>query len=106
MLRKLIMARENLEERRQIKPEWHLSIGFSLSLIGAILINCVTGVWYASQLNATIQQDHAAIMNMTAWKDKQDDEKSKTESHLSVIDEKLTEQSKSLDHIVAILEKK
>jgi len=92
-------------ERRTYEGSWHLDKKFAVGVIGAILLNCLSGVWYASKIDTTIQQDHAAITDMTVWREKQDDEKGKIDSHLSVIDEKLTEQTKSLDHVIYILEK-
>jgi hypothetical protein len=91
---------------KQIRVDsWHLDKKFALFIVGAVLTNAGSGIWYAAQINSTIQQDHANIQSLSSWREKQDDERSKIDSHLAVVDEKLTEQNESLKHIIEILEK-
>lgn len=83
---------------------WHLDKKFALGIVGAILLNAASGIWYASKIDTTIQEDHKAIEDLSSWKEKQDDERGKIDSHLAVVDEKLSQQNKSLDHIIELLE--
>ena len=92
--------------------EWHLNKRFAITtvvaiigLVIAVLANCAAGIWYASRLEITIEQDHSAITSLSIWKEKQDDDKAKIDAHLAVVDEKLSEQSVILRRIDDRMEK-
>ena len=84
---------------------WHLDKKVSIGIIAAICLQCACFVWYGAKLDSQVQQDHSNIQSITAWREKQDDERSKIDAHLAVVDEKLSEQSVNLRHIIEILEK-
>lgn len=94
-----------MAKERRIDDSWHLDKKFSIGIIFAILTQCACFIWYGAKLDSEVQLDHSGVTELTVWKEKQGDANSKIDSHLSVIDEKLAGQSKSLDHVIDILEK-
>ena len=93
------------EERMSYENSWHLDKKVSIGIIAAICLQCACFVWYGAQLDSEVKQDHNNIQSITAWREKQDDERSKIDAHLAVVDEKLSEQNGNLRHIIEILEK-
>jgi len=87
------------------KESWHLDKKFSIGIIGAILFQCGTFIWYASQVNFKVNQTAEQVTAINSWRDKKDDSQSKIETHLAVVDEKLNQQTDILKHVVDMLEK-
>jgi len=81
------------------RDQWHLDKKFSVGIICAILFQCGSFIWYASQMSQQIQSTADKVAVLASWRDKQDDDKSKIESHLAVMDERLTDQGKTLQRI-------
>ena len=81
------------------RKEWHLHVGVPLSIIAAILFQSGCFVWYGAKLDSRVQQTYEQVITLQAWKDKQDDDRSKIDAHLAVVDEKLGEQGKILQRI-------
>ena len=88
----------------QENPQWHLNKGVSLSIIAALLLQCLTFGWYAARISFQVEQDHLAIVGLETWKEKQDRESSMLDSHLAVVDEKLIEQGLLLHRIDDFIE--
>lgn len=78
---------------------WHLDKKVSIGIIGAILFQCGSFIWYGSHINDQVQITTERVAALTAWKDKQDDDKAKIEAHLAVMDERLSDQGKTLQRI-------
>jgi hypothetical protein len=83
-------------ERREAESGWHLTRKFAFSIIGALLLNCLSGIWYASKIDSTIQQDHEAIQNLSLWREKKDDAESKMEQNIATVNQKLIDVSQRL----------
>jgi len=76
------------DERRAYENSWHLDKKVSIGIIGAICLQCACFVWYGAKLDSQVQQDKGSIQSLIMWREKQDDERNKIDSHLAVVDEK------------------
>lgn len=84
---------------------WHLDKKFALSIIAAIFLNCGSFIWYGSKMDSRVEADHQEIVEIKMWKEKQDDDKNTSAAHNAMVDEKLTNLAKGVDHITDLLEK-
>ena len=93
------------DERRSTYQAWHLNKGFSISIIGAILIQCLTFAWYASKIDSRVTDNTSKIEELRVWKEKEDYANMMEASHFATVDQKLSDLKESSDRIVTILER-
>lgn len=84
------------KHRKDDSDSWHLHKRFSLGIILAIILNCGSFVWYASQMNSRVEDDHLSILDLNKWREQQNGDKSAIAAHLAVIDQRLSDQKDSL----------
>ena len=90
---------ETCIDNREASKEWHLDKKFSIGIIAAICMQCACFVWYGAKLDSRVQQNSTEILDIKSWKDKQDDVRMRIESHLSGMDQKLTDVDETLKDI-------
>ncbi len=98
------MSKYQGEERRELNS-WHLNKGFSISIIVALLIQCLSFSWYASKIDSKVIENSTRIEELRVWKEKEDYANMMEASHFATVDEKLSELKDSTDRIVNILQK-
>lgn len=84
---------------------WHLRQSVPIGIIGALLIQGASFIWYGAQLDAKVQQTSYQVQLLESWRMKQDDQLSNINSHQSTIDQKLDDLSSTLHHTDDIIER-
>lgn len=79
--------------------DWHLDKKVSICIIIALIGNFCSGIWYGAKLDSNVQETRTQVAELRLWKDHQDDERSKIDAHLAVVDERLSEQASILRRI-------
>ena len=94
------------EERRNLANYWHLDKKVSIGIIIAILVNSSSFIWYGAKLDAQVQTTKGDVAGLQAWREKQDDERSKINTTLATMSQKLSDQNDLIVRIDQLLEQR